>query len=713
MTAVLNGNTLQSVARTPLRPARLSSEARIQPRAGEWAFALDAVPVLLVLVAVNASNYLFHAVMSRKLGPSDYGALGALLGILWVVSVPVGALQAVVARRVARLDPSAPAALAGVVRPGLRLGLATGGALALVLAAAAPLTAKFLRLDSALPVILMSAVVVPACVSAVGRGALQGLRRFGILAISLLLAVVVRLVLGVVWAEGGLGISGALLATLAAELSGTVLALSPLFRRIRERSGRRRVTGLSRETVDAAISLFNLWLLVTADVVLARHYLDPHTAGQYAAASLAAKVVVFLASGIALVAYPRFAADGWGSRRVLARSALLVAGLGLSISFFFLFLPKSLALAFGGDFGPAGLIASLLALGMTGFGLTTLATYHRLGSQRSPAKALWLALGVEMVAFGIVPARPASMAVVVAATGWLTGIGLLLHVGIRVDATPRPRRRALEEADPEVDLSVITPTFNGASNLPAMLDSLLVSLRATGIRHEVIVVSDGSTDGTPEAARGYLNEGVRVLHYRKNQGKGHALRAGLARARGRHVAFIDSDGDLDPEDLVRFLSLVQMYDADLVVGSKRHPCSHVSYPILRRLMSWSYHKLVRVLFGIRVRDTQTGIKLIRRDALRLVLPLLRENRYAFDLELIVALRRAGYVRVFEAPVNLGFRFNSTISAKAVAGIILDTLSIWWRSYVIRCYEPGVIHPRTQEHFVAQAPLGLPAGVGSS
>lgn len=685
----------------------------VQDRARGWGFALDAVPVLLALVAVNISNFLFHAVMSRKLGPADYGALGALLGILWVVSVPIGALQAVVARRVAMLDPAEPATLARVLRTALRLGVATGATIALVLAAAAPLSGRFLRLDSPLPIILLSVAVVPACVSSVGRGALQGLHRFGMLANSLLLAVVVRLVLGVVWAEAGLGMNGALLATLAAELSGTALALAPLYRRIKEPSERVRVTGLPRETVEAAIALFALWLVVTADLVLARHYLDPHSAGQYAAASLAAKVVLFLANGVALVAYPHFAADRRGSRRLLARSALVVMAVGLSISLGLALIPQALTLAFGSEFGPAGRLGSLIALGMTGFGLVSLVTYHRLASGRSPARVLWLAVGFEIVGFGLVPARPATLAAVVVATSWVTGLGLLIQMGLRSPVAPRQGGRLLGQADPGVDLSVVTPAYNGASNLKAMLDSLIASLDSEGIRHEVIVVSDGSTDGTPEAARRCQAERVRVLHYRENQGKGHALRAGLAQSRGRHVAFIDSDGDLDPEDLVRFLSLERMYDADLVVGSKRHPCSHVSYPIIRRFMSWTYHKLVRILFRIRVRDTQTGIKLIRRDALKLVLPLLRENRYAFDLELIVALRRAGYVRVFEAPVNLGYRFKSTISVGGVAGIVRDTLSIWWRCYVTRRYEPEVIQPPTQDRFVAQSPLALRPRVRSA
>jgi glycosyltransferase involved in cell wall biosynthesis len=206
------------------------------------------------------------------------------------------------------------------------------------------------------------------------------------------------------------------------------------------------------------------------------------------------------------------------------------------------------------------------------------------------------------------------------------------------------------------------------------------------ISHEVILVSDGSTDGTPEVARANGNDALRVIHYERNRGKGFALHTGLSHARGTYVAFIDSDGDLDPRELCRFLQLMQIYDAEMVIGSKRHALSDVSYPWQRRIMSWTYHKLVRVLFGVKASDTQTGIKLVRRDVLAAVLPRLVEKRFAFDLELLVAARRLGFRRLLEAPVTLNFHFTSTISPRAIKGIMLDTAAIWYRRYLLHWYD---------------------------
>jgi glycosyltransferase involved in cell wall biosynthesis len=157
-------------------------------------------------------------------------------------------------------------------------------------------------------------------------------------------------------------------------------------------------------------------------------------------------------------------------------------------------------------------------------------------------------------------------------------------------------------------------------------------------------------------------------------------------ASGRYVGFIDADGDIDPAIMPTFLTLVHEYQPDIVLGSKRHPLSEVVYPPMRRLYSFGYQQLNRLLFRLNVRDTQTGVKLVRREVLADVLPLMIEKRFAFDLELFVVARHLGYTRFFEAPVRLGERFTSTISLKAVKGMLLDTLGIYYRLHITRFYD---------------------------
>jgi glycosyltransferase involved in cell wall biosynthesis len=102
-------------------------------------------------------------------------------------------------------------------------------------------------------------------------------------------------------------------------------------------------------------------------------------------------------------------------------------------------------------------------------------------------------------------------------------------------------------------------------------------------------------------------------------------------------------------------------------------------------MSWAYYKLTRLLFRVNVRDTQTGLKLVRRDVLAASLPRLYEKRYAFDLELLVVARSLGYSRFFEAPVRVDYKFSSQIGFGSVVRIALDTAAIFYRLYVLGSY----------------------------
>jgi glycosyltransferase involved in cell wall biosynthesis len=210
---------------------------------------------------------------------------------------------------------------------------------------------------------------------------------------------------------------------------------------------------------------------------------------------------------------------------------------------------------------------------------------------------------------------------------------------------------------------------------------------ATGPPYELIVVSDGSTDETVRVASAALDGHMRVIHYPERVGKGQALRVGLSEARGAYVAFIDADGDIDPASIGPLLAAIERDEPDVVLASKRHSLSQVDYPPARRALSWGYHKLGRVLFRVHVRDTQTGLKLIRREVLEAVLPTLLEKRFAFDLELLVVARRHGFDRVVETPVRIGYRFSSTVGPRAVLRIVLDTLAIFYRRYILDSYRP--------------------------
>lgn len=208
-------------------------------------------------------------------------------------------------------------------------------------------------------------------------------------------------------------------------------------------------------------------------------------------------------------------------------------------------------------------------------------------------------------------------------------------------------------AGPAPELSVVIPAWNEAGRLPAYLAEVLAYLDGRGGAYEVIVVDDGSTDATRARVEAAMREhpGLRLHALPANRGKGHAVRAGMALARGRQRLMADADGATRIEELKRLEAAVQA-GADLAVGSRALPDPSVAVRARphRRLAGAVFQAVVRVL-GVRgVVDTQCGFKLFRGPAADDLFPRLATDGFGFDVELLLWARRLGY-RVVEVPVN--------------------------------------------------------------
>ena len=248
----------------------------------------------------------------------------------------------------------------------------------------------------------------------------------------------------------------------------------------------------------------------------------------------------------------------------------------------------------------------------------------------------------------------------------------------RHDSSARPPR-----------LSVVMPAYNEAKHIvPNMLETI-GALTQFCPDFEIVVVDDGSPDGTylpAVEALAELGDNIRVVRYARNAGKGNALICGFYHTRGDLVAFLDADMDLHPKQIGGMLEIMEKRSADVVIGSKWHRDSKINYPFVRRLWSTGYFLMVRVLFGLPLRDTQTGLKVFRAEVLRRVFPRILAKRYAFDVEVLVNAHRLGY-KIVDAPVTLHFgRSFGRVHLDDVWTVLLDTLAIFYRSRIIKYYD---------------------------
>jgi dolichyl-phosphate beta-glucosyltransferase len=203
------------------------------------------------------------------------------------------------------------------------------------------------------------------------------------------------------------------------------------------------------------------------------------------------------------------------------------------------------------------------------------------------------------------------------------------------------------------DLSVIIPAYNEESRIAPTVRDIVGFCRAGRRAFEVILVDDGSRDGTIAVARVLSEEfpELRVIRLAANHGKGYAVRTGVVNSIGRLVLFADADGATPIGEIERLESALDS-GVDIAVGSRalRDTGVQVHARLYRHLIGRTFHLLVEWLADAGVKDTQCGFKLFRSAVAQDLFPRMQMNGFSFDVEVLVMARRRGY-RVAEIPVN--------------------------------------------------------------
>ena len=264
-----------------------------------------------------------------------------------------------------------------------------------------------------------------------------------------------------------------------------------------------------------------------------------------------------------------------------------------------------------------------------------------------------------------------------------------------------------------VGISAILPAFNLAAAIRENLEKVESVLKRTGLTYEIVPVDDGSSDGTGDALREWAKGGAggvrRPVILERNGGKGNALKAGFRASTGELVLLLDGDLDILPGYLPGFLETMEREKADIVIGSKRHPKSRVRYPWHRRISSAVYYGLVRLLIGMPVTDTQTGMKLFRRNVLGEALDRMLVKEYAFDLELLAIAYGRG-AKIAEAPVAIKFgdKFGA-LSAKTVRQMSIDSLAVFYRLRLLNYYAHVEVPPPLGRDPLVSVVIACPNG----
>ncbi len=236
-----------------------------------------------------------------------------------------------------------------------------------------------------------------------------------------------------------------------------------------------------------------------------------------------------------------------------------------------------------------------------------------------------------------------------------------------------------------VDVSLILCAYNEADVIVDAVKRVERVLDCTGLDYEIVVVDDGSSDGTLKRVLDYKNadcngDRLKVVGYGRNMGKGNAIMVGFKHSRGDLVVFMDGDLDVNPSYIPEYIEALK--DNDVVIGCKWHRNSYVKMNFKRKFLSFGFNIFSRILTGIKLRDTQTGLKGFRRYVLEEISSRLVVKRYAFDLELMAMCNHCGY-KIAEMPVDVSI--NQTAHLKEIFRMALDTIKVAYRLRVLRLH----------------------------
>ena len=237
--------------------------------------------------------------------------------------------------------------------------------------------------------------------------------------------------------------------------------------------------------------------------------------------------------------------------------------------------------------------------------------------------------------------------------------------------------------------SVIVPAYKEGKTIKDNLLEIRKALLESVDSFEILAVNDGSPDNTKEQIMevAALYPEVKYAGYDKNRGKGGAIKHGVSEASGDVIGFIDADLDIDPSHLVRYYGHMEQTGCDVVIGSKMHKDSKLDYPPMRRFVSWGYFIILKVLFGMNIKDTQTGVKLYKASLIKKVAPMLKVKGYAFDIEVLALCAHEGAV-IDQMPVEVVFKRNASFGRIKIGDIFkmfFDTVGIWWNLKIRRSY----------------------------
>lgn len=237
-------------------------------------------------------------------------------------------------------------------------------------------------------------------------------------------------------------------------------------------------------------------------------------------------------------------------------------------------------------------------------------------------------------------------------------------------------------------LSVVIPAYNEEKNIEKTVRSIFNYLKSKNIEHEIIVVTDGSNDRTNDIVHLLKTKlpTLELAEFKKNRGKGFAVKQGMLKAKGDFRLFTDADNATTINHIEKMMPYFdQGYSAVIAsIAVSGHKVASGSEPLWRRVFGKMGNLFIQIMVVPGIRDTQRGFKIFTAEAAEKIFPKLTVERWGFDIEVLALARRFGY-KIKEVPIDWKNAPGSHVGLEAYFQVLMETVKIRW-NLIIHKYD---------------------------
>lgn len=328
-------------------------------------------------------NYAFHFYVGRTLGPEDYGVFGVLLSIIYIIVMPLMAIQTTLSKYVAELNTkNERKKLAYLFSRSLKKIGIFGVIISILFIITSPLLSSFLKIKLISPLIILGASIMFAFLTPVIRGFLQGIQNFKLLGLTFVIESLSKIFFGIPLVFLGYGVNGAIIGFALSFLLPLIVLVYFIKKTFNEEEEKFNTSDIYKYSFPVLIMLIALTGLYTWDIILIKRFFNPVEAGQYAALSLFGKIIFFATLSISMVMFPKILelnSQKKNSLPLLLKSIIITSLLGFSASIVYLLIPEFIInLLFGKEYLVISPLLWVFGVIMTIFSICYIISYYNI-----------------------------------------------------------------------------------------------------------------------------------------------------------------------------------------------------------------------------------------------------------------------------------------------------------------------------------------------